>query len=290
MRITTRATGRLELARAAGHLRNRLLPMLDVPVTREDQYAADTRAAARAAAQEFWSAVPLLDRRARRLAQYWENAAAMAYWHRKDEYRAAEELGARLLADLPARGCRGTAVHDLQDACDEAQELYERNHPGELDALLKLAGLLDTVSKNQTDLATTTRVNSADSPNEPHDTPPPADGATGGRRRRLRRSPDRAGRRARSPFVDQAELIRRMEQERTSLRLESLIGDSSGRAMRQYDPWLVGTLTTLQNPMTTTELEELVAEWRRRRQPFSFLNPEMADVVIVEPLDRRQDP
>jgi hypothetical protein len=49
--------------------------------------------------------------------------------------------------------------------------------------LLKLAGALDTVSKNQTDLATTTRVNNADSPNEPHDTPPPADGATGGRRR-----------------------------------------------------------------------------------------------------------
>jgi hypothetical protein len=72
--------------------------------------------------------------------------------------------------------------------------------------------------------------------------------------------------------------------------MESILGDSSGRAMRRYDPWLVETLTTLQNPMTTTELQELVAEWRRRIQPFSFLNPEMADVVIVEPLDRGQDP
>jgi hypothetical protein len=45
--------------------------------------------------------------------------------------------------------------------------------------------------------------------------------------------------------VDQAELIRRMEEERSSLRLESIIGDSSGRAMRRYDPWLVETLTTL---------------------------------------------
>jgi hypothetical protein len=202
--------------------------MRDIPVTRDDQYATETRNAVRAASRAFWSAVPLFDRRARRLARYWENAAALAYWHHNDEYQAAEELGARLLAELPARGCRATAVRDLQDACDEAQELYERNHPGELDALLKLAGGLDTVSKNQT---------SADSANEPHDTPPPEDGATtGGQRRSFRRSPDRASRRARSPLADQAELIQRMEAERTSLRLESILGDSSGRAMRRYDP------------------------------------------------------
>jgi hypothetical protein len=79
-----------------------------------------------------------------------------------------------------------------------------------------------------------------------------------------------------------------MSNDATNLRLENILaGDASSReSERRYMPWLEQTLDALNQPMTTTELEAIAAQWRTRRGEF-LTNSERADVIIVEPLPRK---
>jgi hypothetical protein len=95
-----------ELAARTSLFRDRLLPMATIPPARDDQLARETRAAARSASQSFWARVqrlPRTHRRAHSLATHWEHAATMAYWHRREVFRRAEELGFGLITRLATK-------------------------------------------------------------------------------------------------------------------------------------------------------------------------------------------
>jgi hypothetical protein len=74
----------------------------------------------------------------------------------------------------------------------------------------------------------------------------------------------------------------------TSLGFQNaLAGNASSReAQRRYLPWLEQTVAELHQPMTTTELDAIAGQWRTRRAEF-LDNHTWADVIIVEPLQRK---
>jgi hypothetical protein len=118
--------------------------MADIPATRDDALAGQTRESARAASASFWACVarlPRTQRRARLLAERWEHAAAMAYWHRCEVFRAAEELGFGLIDQLTQQPCSRGQWLEFTDACDHATAVLDRQmrSSGEHQAVLRAA-------------------------------------------------------------------------------------------------------------------------------------------------------
>jgi hypothetical protein len=266
-----------ELARQTTVFRDRLLPMATIAPTRDDDHAREARASARAASESFWACVarlPSTRRGARRLAERWEGAAAMAYWHRREVFRDAEELGFSLIAHLIHRGCSRGQWLEFTDACDHATAVLDRQmrSSGEHQAVLRAAQRFTAHRAEGEDVALRAAADAFADARPPQ----PGDADT---RKSLHQ---------RGPFADQTELRWRMGCDATSLGFQNaLAGDASSReADRRYLPWLEQTLDALHDPMTTTELDAIAAQWRTRRAEF-LDNPTWADVIIVEALPRK---
>jgi hypothetical protein len=208
------------------------------------------------------------------LAQRWEDAAAMAYWHRREAFRSAEELGFDLIGQLPRQRCSRGQWLEFADACDHATAVDRRlRSGGEFQAIARAAQRYTSTRAQLGEQAALRAAHAAfTDPNSPApghlDTPKPLH--------------------KRGPFADQVELRLRMSTDATTLRLHNtLAGNASTReAQRRYLPWLQQTLEALNQPMTVTELDAVAAQWRTRRAEF-LDDHTFADVIIVEPLPRK---
>jgi hypothetical protein len=211
-------------------------------------------------------------RRARKLAIGWEHAAAMAYWHRREEFRGAEEQGFALLTRLPTHRWSRRHWREFTDTLAHASALLDRNlrTSGAHDALLR-AARTDTAGR----VDDHTALRAAAHAFAERDSPPPT-----------RTQPHRPNRRG--PLADQCELRWRISTDALTLRFGTVLGGGPTRreASRRYLPWLTETLEALNHPMATTELQSVATQWRERRGEF-FPDSDWADVIIIEPLARR---
>ena len=86
------------------------------------------------------------------------------------------------------------------------------------------------------------------------------------------------------PFIDQAELVSRLSADLTVIRGDPLTGvrrPVERAAVAALDAWIGAVLEHLQDRAAgTSELDVIVAEWRRRRAPVG-LRPERADIIAV---------
>ena len=194
-------------------------------------------------------------RKLRRLARLWEDLALNAFWYGMDEFCSVE-----LDAYETLHRCAGERPHSmrdisrLKDKTAEAQIEWEYQNRDMIKGIQQIADVYHHAVKH---------------PDTPFPDPQPA---------------------AEQPLTvkDQADLIWLLRRDaRTLTMIDVLQGDrKSAAAARLYTPWITDTLTRLQNPLPTSELEVIAEQWRSRRG--RALNPDSTpDFIMVNPLRRQ---